>query len=104
MVIALVREIRSAIGVRLGINKVQVKHSQGKIYMNKEHMEAGSERDNRQDFTINNIQGWDLITTEFKCGNLVPGISEVMWRWQKWLLESGMGQELVSNCLECYRM
>jgi len=46
-------------------------------------MEAGSEGDKRQDFTINNIQGWELITTEFEHGNLVPGISEVVWRWQR---------------------
>ena len=45
--------------------------------MNQEHMEAGSERNKRQDFAINNIQGWELITTEFKHGNLVPGISDV---------------------------
>jgi len=48
--------------------------------MNKEHMEAGSERNKRQDFTINNFQGWELITTEFRHGNLVLGISEVVWR------------------------
>ena len=45
--------------------------------MNKEHMEAGSERDKRQEFTINNVQGWKLITTKFECGNLVLGILEV---------------------------
>ena len=65
-VIALVREIRSAIGARMGINKVQVKHSQGKIYMNREHMVAGSEGNKRQDFTINNVQGQELINTKFK--------------------------------------
>ena len=67
--------------------------------MNKEHMEAGSERDKRQDFTINNVQGWKLITTKFKCKNLVQGISEVEWRWNRWLLESGKGWKLISNCL-----
>ena len=69
------------------------------IYMNKEHMEAGLERDKRWDFTINNIQGWELITTKFEHGNLVLGILEVIWMWQRWLLESGMGQKLISNCL-----
>jgi len=65
--------------------------------MDREHMVAGSEGNKRQDFTINNVQGWELITTEFECGSLVLGISEVMWRWWKWLLESGMGQKLISN-------
>jgi len=36
--------------------------------MTKEHMEAGSEGNKRQDFTMNNIQGQELITTKFKCG------------------------------------
>ena len=76
-----------------------MEHDQGKIYMNGGHMVAGSEGNKRQDFTINNVQGWELITTEFEHGNLVPGISEVIWMWQRWLLESGMGQKLVSNCL-----
>ena len=40
-------------------------------------MVAGSEVNKRQDFTINNVQGWELINTEFKHGNLVLGISEV---------------------------
>jgi len=48
-----------------------------------DNMVAGLEVNKRQDFTINNVQGWELIMTEFKCRNLVPGISEVMWRWQK---------------------
>jgi len=38
------------------------------------------ERNKRQDFTIDNVQVQKLITTKFKHGNLVPGISEVMWR------------------------
>jgi len=67
--------------------------------MNKEHMEAGLERNKRQDFTTNNIQGWELTTTKFKHRKLVPGISEVVWRWQRWFLESRMGWKLVSNCL-----
>jgi len=45
--IALVGENRGAIDARLGINKVQVEHNQGKIYMNSEHMVAGSEVDKR---------------------------------------------------------
>jgi len=44
---ALVRENRGAIGARSGINKVQVEHNQGKIYMNSEHMVAGSEVNKR---------------------------------------------------------
>ena len=43
-------------------------------------MVAGSEENKRQDFTINNVQGQELITTEFEFGNLVPGISVVIWR------------------------
>jgi len=31
--------------------------------------------------------------------NLVPGISEVMWGWQKGLLESGMGWKCISGGL-----
>ena len=31
-------------------------------------MVAGSEENKRQDFTINNIQGWELIMTEFEHG------------------------------------
>ena len=42
--------------------------------MNKEHMEAGSERNKRQGFTIDSVQGQKLLTTEFKHGNLVLGI------------------------------
>ena len=48
--------------------------------MNKEHREAGLERNKRQDFTIDSVQGWKLITTKFNCRDLVLGISEVMWR------------------------
>ena len=40
-------------GAKLGINKMRVKHNQGKIYMNRKHMVAGSEGNKRQDFTIN---------------------------------------------------
>ena len=34
--------------------------------MNREHMVAGSEGEKRQDFTINNVQGQELINTEFQ--------------------------------------
>src|SRR5882724_2269108 len=54
------------------------KHNQGKIYVNSEHMVAGSEENKRQDFTINNVQGQELIMTEFKRGTWFPGISEVV--------------------------
>ena len=68
--------------------------------MSREHMVVGSEVNKRRDFTIKYAQGWELINTKFEHGNLVPGISEVMWGWQKWLLESGMGQKLI----KCYGM
>ena len=55
------------------------KTQQGKVYINKEHREAGSERNKRRDFNINNVQGQELITTKFKHRNLVPGILEVVW-------------------------
>jgi len=45
--------------------------------MNSEHMVAVSEVNKRQDFTIKYVQGRELINTEFKHRNLVPGISEV---------------------------
>ena len=56
-------------------------------------------RDKRWDFTINNVQGWKLLKTKFEHRNLVLGISEVKWRWWRWLLESGKGWKLISNCL-----
>ena len=83
MGIALVGENGGVIDVRVGINRVQVEHNQSEIYMNSEHMVAGSEENKRQDFTINNVQGKELISTKFECRNLVLGILEVMWRWQK---------------------
>ena len=46
--------------------------------MNGEHMVAGSEENKRQDFTINNIQGQELIMTEFECGTWFLGILEVV--------------------------
>ena len=53
------------------------KHNQGKIYVNSEHMVAGLEENKRQDFTINNVQGQELINTKFECRNLVLGLLEV---------------------------
>ena len=76
-----------------------MEHNQGKIYINGEHMVAGSEENKRWDFTINNVQGQELITTVFKCRNLVPVISEVMWGWWKRVLESRMGQKCISDGL-----
>ena len=67
--------------------------------MNGEHMVAGLEENKRQDFTINNVQGWELLTTEFKCRTWFPGISEVMWGWQKWVLEYGMGWKFISMAI-----
>ena len=65
--------------MRLGINGVQqVEHNQGKMCMNSEHMVVGSGENKRWDFTINNIQGWKLITSEFKHRTWFPGISEVV--------------------------
>src|SRR5882724_13609031 len=66
-----------------GVTEVQWKTQQGNVYMNEEHREAGSERNKRQDFTIDSVQGQKLITTKFKGGSLVPGILEVVWRWQR---------------------
>ena len=50
--------------------------------MNGNHMVAGSEENKRQDFTINNVQGWELLTTEFECGTWFLGISEVIKWWE----------------------
>src|SRR5882724_10417807 len=67
--------------------------------MNGEHMVTGSEENKRQDFTVNSIQGRELTMTEFECGTWFPGISEVVWGWWKWVLESRMGQKLISMSL-----
>jgi len=37
--------------------------------------------------------------TEFECGTWCPGILEVVWGWQKWVLESRMGWKLISMSL-----
>jgi len=92
--IALIRDVGSARGVRMWVAEAWWKTQQGNVYMNKEHRKAGLERNKRQDFTIDSVQGRKLLTTEFKCGNLVPEILEVVSRWQGWLLESGMDQNL----------
>ena len=42
-------------------------------------MVAGSEENKRRDFTINNVQGWELLTTEFKHRTWFLGILEVAW-------------------------
>ena len=68
--------------------------------MNSEHMVAGSEGNKRLDF-IKYAQGWELMNTKFECGNLVLGISEVMWGWQKgyWNLEwAGNLSVMVCGC------
>ena len=41
--------------------------------MNGEHMVAGLEENKRQDFTVNNIQGQELIMTKFEHG---------IWFWE----------------------
>jgi len=89
MGIALVGENGGVIDARSGINKVWVEHNQGKMYMNSEHMVAGSEVNKRWDVTITYVQGQELTNTEFKHGNVVPGISEIIWGWWKgyWNLE-----------------
>ena len=71
--------------------------------MNKEHMEAGSERDKRQYFTINNIQGQELITTEFKHRNLVLESWKLCGGGRNgyWNLE--WGQNLTAIVCEYYR-
>jgi len=71
--------------------------------MNGEHMVAGSEENKRRDFTINNVQGREMLMTEFKRGTWCPGISEVMWGWRKWVLESGMGWKHISTSLWALR-
>jgi len=78
---------------------MQVETQQGKIYMNGEHMVAGSEENKRRGFTVHSIQGQELTMTKFECGTSFPGISEVVWGWQKRVLESGMGQKLISKSL-----
>src|SRR5882724_11128393 len=75
------------------------KHNNCEIYMNGEHMVAGSEENKRQDFTINNVQGQELLMTKFEHGTWFPGILEVVWGWQKWILEYGLGQKLISTSL-----
>jgi len=62
-------------------------------------MVAGSEETKRQDFTVNSIQGQELITTEFECGTWFPGILEVMWGWWKRIIESGLGRKHISDAL-----
>ena len=52
---------------------------------------AGSEDNKRPGFTVNNIQGWELIMTEFECGTWFPGILEVV--------ESRAG---VMGCIKCH--
>ena len=46
--------------------------------MNGECIVAGLEENKRQDFTINNTWGWELLTTEFECRTWFLGISEVV--------------------------
>ena len=83
MGIALVRENGGAIGARSGINKMQVgtqsRQNIHEIYTNGEHMVAGLEVNKRRDFTINNIQGQEVIMAKFECRTWLLGISEVMW-------------------------
>ena len=49
-----------------------------KIYMNGENMVARSEENKRQYFTINNVQGRELLMTEFEHRTWFLGISEVI--------------------------
>ena len=60
--------------------------------MNGEHMVTGLEENKKQYFTINNVQGQELVMTEFKHGNLVLGISEVTEVVEK-ITEIWNGQE-----------
>ena len=79
-------------------------NNQGKIYMNRKHMVAGSEVNKRQDFTIKYVQGWELINTKFKHGSMVLRILEVTWGGRKgyWIPE-WVGNISVMVC-GCYRM
>ena len=47
--IALIGDVGSARGARVGVTEVQRKTQQGNVYMNKRHREAGLERNKRQD-------------------------------------------------------
>jgi len=47
MGIALVRKNGGVIGARSGITRCEWKHNQSEIYMNREHMVAGSEENKR---------------------------------------------------------
>ena len=47
--IALIEDVGSVIGVRVGVTKVRNITQQGEVYINKEHRKAGSERNKRQD-------------------------------------------------------
>src|SRR5882724_11099710 len=94
MGIALVGENGGVMGVRC-----RWKHNPCEIYMNGEHMVAGSEENKRQDFTVNSIQGQELTTAKFKCRTWFLGNSEVVGGWQKRVLESRMGQKCISDGL-----
>ena len=57
---------------------MQERTQQCDVYMNGEHMVAGSVENKRRDFTVNSIQGWDLTMTKFEHRTWCLGISEVM--------------------------
>jgi len=48
--IALIKDVGSARGVRVGVTEVQKETQQGEVYINKEHREVGSERNKKQNF------------------------------------------------------
>ena len=53
--------------------------------MNGEHMVASLEENKRQDFTINNVQGQELLTTELEHGTWFLEISEVVRQQEQFL-------------------
>src|SRR5882724_11678417 len=57
--------------------------------MNGEHMVAGSEENKRQAFTINNVQGQELLMTKFEHGTWFLGILHVI-KVAGMIAESGM--------------
>ena len=45
--IVLIGDVRSAIGVRVGVTRCERETQQGEVYIHKEHRERGSERNKR---------------------------------------------------------
>ena len=52
---------------------MQWKTLQGNVYMNKSTGRQGQRETRDETYTIGSVQDWELITTKFEHGNLVPG-------------------------------